>query len=132
MIIEERIPTAVEYKMLREAVDWWDIDLYATVVALKSSLYSVVSVEENVVIGCGRICGDGGLYYYIQDLIVHPDFQKQGIGKQLMQALMDYLNSHTRPGAYIALMSAEGMEKYYEEFGFKARKASAPGMYQIL
>lgn len=131
MIIEERIPTVEEYKRIRESVGWWDTDVDATVVGLKSSLYSVVALEKNVAVGCGRICGDGGLYFYIQDLMIHPDYQHQGLGKKIMKVLMDYLFAHTKPGAYIALMAAKGMENYYAEFGFKSRPKYAPGMYQI-
>lgn len=131
MVIIERIPTVVEYTALREAVGWWNIDQIAAVTALKSSLYSVVAVEQNAVIGCGRICGDGGLYYYIQDLIVHPDYQRQGVGKKIMGKLMEYLSFNSTGGSCIALMAAEGLAKFYEEFGFKVRPANGPGMYLI-
>ncbi|MDO8673420.1 MAG: GNAT family N-acetyltransferase [Dehalococcoidia bacterium] len=31
-----------------------------------------------------RVIGDGGLFYYIQDVIFIPEYQRQGIGTQLM------------------------------------------------
>ncbi len=36
------------------------------------------------------------------------------------------------PGAFVGLMAAKGLEKYYEQFGFKARDKDAPGMYQVI
>ena len=129
--IEYRSPTIAEYRSLRDLAGWWKTDENATEMALKKSLFSVVAVEDEKVIGCGRIIGDG-LYFYIQDLIVHPDFQARGLGRSLMNELMGYINANAQTGAFVGLMAAKGLEKYYEQFGFKARDADAPGMYQII
>jgi ribosomal protein S18 acetylase RimI-like enzyme len=101
---------------LRNLVGWWETDKNATGKALENSLFSVVAIEHGTVIGFGRIIGDEGLYFYIQDLIVHPEFQAKGLGKLLMKELMSY----------------KGLEKYYEQFGFKARDKDAPGMYLVI
>ena len=130
--IEYRSPTVSEYKKLRGLVGWWETDENATEMALKNSLFSVVAVEDGAAIGFGRIIGDGGLYFYIQDLIIHPEFQNKGFGKSLMKELMDYITSNAKSGAFVGLMAAKGLEKYYEPFGFKARDEGAPGMYQIV
>jgi hypothetical protein len=122
MLIEYRSPTATEYMRLRNLVGWWEIDENATGKALENSLFSVVAIEHNSVIGFGRIIGDEGLYYYIQDLIVHPEFQAKG----------SYVTANAKTGAFIGLMAAKGLEKYYEQFGFKARDKDAPGMYQVI
>lgn len=100
--------------------------------ALKNSLFSVVAVEHDTVVGFGRIIGDGGLYFYIQDLIIHPEFQTKGLGKSLMKELMDYVTANAKSGAFVGLLAAKGLEKYYERFGFKARDEDALGMYQVI
>ena len=132
MKIEYRSPTFSEYKKLRGLVGWWKTDENATDMALKNSLFSAVAVEHDTVIGFGRVIGDGGLYFYIQDLIIHPAFQNKGFGKLLMKELMGYITAKAKSGAFIALMAAKGLEKYYEPFGFKSRDEDAPGMYQII
>ncbi|MCP3922940.1 MAG: GNAT family N-acetyltransferase [Desulfobacterales bacterium] len=132
MEIEHRSPTISEYKKLRSSVGWWPTDEKAIEVALDKSLFSVVATEKNNTVGIGRIVGDGGLYYYIQDLIVHPELQKNGIGKQLMEELMSFIKSNAKPGSFIGLMSAKGMSKYYESYGFKARDADGPGMFKVI
>lgn len=83
MKIEHETPTISEYKNLRHSAGLWTTD-----VVLKNSLFSAVAIERDNVVGIGRIVGDGGFYYYIQDLIVHPEFQKNGIWKLLMGELM--------------------------------------------
>ncbi len=132
MRIEHRLPTVNEYIRLRDSVGWWKTDENATYKALKNSRFSVVAVEYGTAIGCGRIIGDGGLYFYIQDLIVYPDFQGKGLGKAMMTELMNYIYSSAKAGAFVGLMAAKGIEKYYEPFGFKTRDTDAPGMYQII
>jgi len=132
MRIEYRSPTVTEYTRLRELAGWWGTENNATEIALRHSLFSVVAVEKENVIGFGRIIGDGGLYFYIQDLIIHPDFQKRGFGKQLMNELMAYITINAKSGAFVGLMAAKGVGKYYEVFGFKARATDAPGMYLVI
>ena len=127
--IEHRQPTKSEYKTLRGSVGWPDTDDRATEAALSNSLFAVVAIQENSVVGFGRVIGDGGLYFYIQDLIVHPDFQTRGLGKSLMNELMGYIITHAKSGAFVGLMAAKGLEAFYERFGFKAREEDAPGMH---
>ena len=131
MEILHRIPTVEEYLNLRKNAGWWDTDRDATETALRNSLFSVVAIERDKVIGFGRIAGDGGLYFYIQDMIVHPDFQSKGVGTALMKELMIYLKTNTKPGACISLMAAKGLIKFYRRFEFKVRDVDAPGMYQV-
>jgi len=132
MPLEYRTPTVSEYKQLRASVGWWETDEKATEVALNNSLFSVVAIENDNIVGLGRVVGDGGLYFYIQDLVVHPEFQKNGLGKRLMEELMSYLKANAKSGAFVGLLAAKGLEKYYESFGFKVRNEDAPGMYQVI
>ncbi|VFQ45400.1 GNAT family N-acetyltransferase [Desulfoluna butyratoxydans] len=132
MEIKHRLPSIEEYQKLRDLVGWWETDLIATEIALNNSLFSVVAMEGETVIGIGRIAGDGGLYFYIQDVIVQPNCQSKGIGKAMMKELMTWVRQTAKPGSYIALMSAPGLEAYYEAFGFKMRKSDAPGMFQVI
>ena len=130
-VLVERSPTVKEYQRLREAVGWGNMDFEATEVGLRNSLYSVCAMYKDEVIGCGRVVGDGGLYFYIQDIIVLPKFQRQGIGKRIMDAVMSYLSSHARPNAFIGLMAAKGVFKFYEKYKFVERPSDRPGMFRI-
>lgn len=131
MEIEYRSLTVAEYNKLRDLVGWWETDANTIDMAMKNTLFSVVCTEHGSTIGFGRIIGDG-LYFYIQDLIIHPDYQSKGFGKALMKKLMGFISTHAKTGAFVGLMAAKGLEKYYEQFGFKARDKHAPGMYQII
>jgi ribosomal protein S18 acetylase RimI-like enzyme len=133
-VLVERNPTVEEYQRLCRAVGWGegDIEPKALEIGLRNSLFSVCVILENKVIGCGRIIGDGGIYYYIQDIIVSPEFQRKGIGGRMMDAIMEYLKVHAPDGAFIGLMAAKGVSKFYEQYGFQKRPFDAPGMFRIL
>lgn len=128
----ERSPTTEEYRKLREAVEWWNMDIDATEAGLSNSLFSVCMESENRIIGCGRVIGDGGIYYYIQDILVLPEFQRQGIGECIMNALMGYINEHAHTKAFVGLIAAKDKSGFYKQFGFKERPLNGPGMYLVI
>ena len=47
----------------------------------------------------GRVVGDGAVVCYIQDLIVIPQVQAQGIGSQIIQKLKAYVESLREEGS---------------------------------
>ncbi len=78
----ERIPTVQEYHTLRKAVNWRILDKIPTQKRLNNPIYFICVEKADQIIGMGRIIGDEGLAYYIQDVIVLPKFQKRGTGIQ--------------------------------------------------
>ena len=70
-----------------------------------------------------RVLSEGGYANFITDVIVIPEYQHQGIGKQMMHRTMDYLYSTLEPGEKIVvyLMSAKEREPFYRQFGFRDR-----------
>jgi GNAT superfamily N-acetyltransferase len=125
----ERSPGVEEYQRLRAAVGWTRMDVRAMEISLRNALFSVCAVTKGEVIGCGRVVGDGGIYFYIQDIMVLPEFQRKGIGKRIMGAVMDYLKDHAHPNAFVGLMAAKGVSTFYERYGFTERPPDAPGMF---
>ena len=125
----ERIPTAKEYQELREAVGWAKIDLETAEIGLQKALFTICADIKNKIIGYGRVIGDGAIYFYIQDVIVLPEYQGKGIGKRIMNVIMDYLKNHAYHNSFIGLMAAEGVSKFYEKFDFAERPLNRPGMF---
>ncbi|HEX6230165.1 MAG TPA: GNAT family N-acetyltransferase [Actinomycetota bacterium] len=127
----ERDPTVTEYQRLRRAVGWGEMTDEGVAAGLPHALYAVVLVHGDEVIGCGRVVGDGGLYFYVQDVIVLPGYRGRGLGARIMEAVMAYLERTARPGAFIGLMAAEGVEGFYESYGFRRRPDDRPGMFRV-
>lgn len=95
-------PTTDQYLHLRQQAGLDAADQQATETGLAASLHSVCAFHENRVVGCGRIVGDGGLYFYVEDLMVDKDSRGAGTGGRIMQALLDWLRAHVRKGRWLA------------------------------
>ncbi len=126
----ERPPTSAEYRSLISAVGWaaW-INFAAADAALARSLYHVVALHEEAVIGMARVVGDGAMFFYIQDVVVTPAYQGRGVGTLLLERVMGYLKDAAPEKAFIGLFAAEGKHPYYERFGF-AVKPILTGMFR--
>lgn len=127
----ERAPTLDEYRRLRESVGWNELSSEGIDAGLTSSLYSVVLERDGDAVGCGRVVGDGGIYFYVQDVIVVPELQGLGWGARIMDAVMRYLDASVRPGSFIGLMAAKDAEGFYRRYGFERRPDDRPGMFRI-
>lgn len=127
----EREPTPEEYRRLRASVGWNEIADDRVRAALPRSLFSVVLERDGEAVGCGRVVGDGGIYFYVQDVIVVPELQGRGLGRRIMDAVMRYLASAAAPGSFVGLMAAKGVEDLYVRYGFTRRPGDAPGMFRV-
>ena len=119
--ILEKLPSPAEYNHLRASVDWGTYESSVIESSLPRSLFCVCAVLDAKVVGMARVIGDGGLVYYVQDVIVLPEHQGQDIGTRLMDAIMAYLHTHTSPNSVIGLMAAKGKEPFYDKYGFITR-----------
>jgi ribosomal protein S18 acetylase RimI-like enzyme len=131
MAIVERAPTPDEYQRLRASVGWNELSPDSIRAGLSGSLYSVVLERDGDAVGCGRVVGDGGVYFYVQDVIVLPELQGLGWGARIMDAVMRYLDASARPGSFIGLMAAKDVEGFYRRYGFDRRPDDRPGMFRI-
>lgn len=57
--------------------------------AFSQSLYVLGAYVEGRLIGLIRVVGDGVSILFIQDLLVHEDFQRQGVGRKLLKAIVE-------------------------------------------
>ena len=55
--------------------------------------------------------------------MVHPDYQKQGLGRALLERINAYLDDLASDGRVIMvnLMATTGNEGFYEKFGYVRR-----------
>ena len=122
------IPSPEEYASLRRDTGLSERSLEAAAIALPNSLYAVCLRDSDRLVGMGRIIGDGGCNYEIVDVAVHPDYQRKGLGYQIMESLMSYLRSNAPKTAYVCLIADEGAPNLYEKFGFEPTAPASIGM----
>ena len=125
--ILEQLPDVTDYNRLRDVVGWSAYLVEVAEPCLARSLYGVCVLQDDAVVGMARVIGDGGMTFYLQDVIVHPDHQGRGLGAQLMDRIMAYLRAHAVPGAVVGLMAAAGKEGFYERYGFTRRPTERLG-----
>ena len=46
----------------------------------------------------GRVIGDGGTAFQIIDIAVHPSYQGQGFGKEILKQVMAFIENHAEKG----------------------------------
>jgi len=125
--IDIKQPSASEFSELRGKVGWGDTSLEMAQSSLDNSLFHVSARIDSKLIGMGRVIGDGIMFFYVQDLVVDPNFQDQGIGNALMQEIEKYLSLTAKKGATIALLSAQGKESFYSRYGYFERSGNPLG-----
>ena len=112
--------TYEDYVALRTAVDWCNFDEEQTRKSVSNSLYTITVMDDNRAIAMGRMIGDG-MYFLIVDIVVRPEYQGKGIGSQIMDRLIGYVDSQTPVGgrSSVQLIAEKGKEEFYIKKGFK-------------
>ncbi|NNV08086.1 GNAT family N-acetyltransferase [Geobacillus sp. C56-T2] len=82
-----------------------------------SNVIALATVNGRI-IGFGRGISDGVFNAAIYDVVVHRDFQKQGIAKKIMEFLLDKLSNVS----CVHLISTTGNEEFYRKLGLKRVK----------
>lgn len=80
--------------------------------------YSVVFIfDSDQLIGFGRAISDGAYQAAIYDIVVLPEYQKQGIGRLIMERIFQKISN-----CNTILYVNPGREEFYSKFGFRLMK----------
>ncbi len=132
VVLHDRLPTLEEYRDLCTAVGWAPvINFDAAPVSLARSLLGVVAVVDGRAVGMGRVVGDGAIYHYVQDVVVHPEQQHRGIGDAIIGRLVALVSTRAPERAFIGLFAATGTAPFYGRHGFVVHEALT-GMFQVV
>lgn len=87
----------------------------------QNNIHSLIAVIDNQIVGYGSIMIEtkirGGKVGHVEDIVSHPLFQKKGIGKAVMDALLDIAKAN---GCYkIVLQCKEHNEEFYKKCGYE-------------
>lgn len=83
---------------------------------------NITAWNDDTLIGCIRILSDGYLFGTISEILVLPEYQKQGIGKELMQRAADISPTSLFFGAQpnaVGFYEKLGIEKSLQSFSIK-------------
>ena len=117
--------TAEEFISLWESVWGGAPTLEQTMLAMEHTLFRVSVYDGERVVAMARMIGDMGLCYYIKDVVVRPEYQKQGIGRMLIDELLKFIKENGVIGTdiFVELCAMPDKIPFYEKFGFSANEA---------
>ncbi len=130
-MIEYNKLTKDEYIDIMSSVSWKIPSERLLEISLKNGI-NVKCVVNNETVGMASFVTNGGYAGLIMDVVVKPNYQGKGYGKQLISSLLDFVKSKMHDGEemMIQLLSAPGKDSFYSKFGFKVKKeVAAEGMY---
>ena len=90
--------------------------------ALRNSHALVTARIGRRLVGIGNAISDGHLVVYYPHMLVHPDYQRAGVGRMMMQTLTEnYAGMHQQ-----MLTADEGAVRFYESLGFERAGRTVP------
>ena len=114
----DRLPSRDETRTLYDSVGWaaYTEDLDALIRGLENSAVVVTARSGGELIGLARIVSDQATIAYLQDVLVHPSFQRRGIATALVNRAFA---PFSRVRQHVLLTDAEpGQRAFYESIGF--------------
>ncbi len=127
MSVEYRFVTALESARLAELAELYvfagwipagePADFLPGMIAGSAVFIAAFDSGSGRLIGCGRALSDGASDGYIQDIAVHPQWRRRGIGGEIVMRLARELER--RGVDWIGLVGEPGTESFYRGLGFE-------------
>ena len=84
--------------------------------AYKNSLKILGAYDAEKLLGVIRVVGDGHSVVFIQDILIYPEYQRQGIGTALLKhILQDYKHVYQK---HLLTENTEKTIRFYKSLGF--------------
>jgi len=94
--------------------------------ALRHSHSLVTAWDGETLVGLANAISDGFLVVYYPHVLVHPDYQRRGIGRELMERLLRrYKGFHQH-----AVLADKTAVAFYERCGFERSTCPSMWIYQ--
>ena len=118
-------------KLYKDA-GWWEPSYdehpeFLNYIVKDSAVFVGVFLENNL-IGMGRALSDLASDAYIQDITVLKAFRGRGIGRRIIQMLIEKLMENNVD--WIGLIAEPGTSSFYAELGFEPLKDHVPLKYK--
>ena len=85
-----------------------------------NSMFRYFVYDNEKLVGVGRALADGADCSYICDVAIHPNYQGRGLGKKIIERLIEDSKGHKK----IILYAVPSKEPFYAKFGFAKMKTA--------
>lgn len=86
-------------------------------ISFENSYATIFVIEDDRIIGFGRMISDGVRQSALYDIAIDPDYQGMGIGRKIVESLM-----LKTPTCNFILYASPGKEDFYRKLNFKKMK----------
>ncbi|KAB7667090.1 GNAT family N-acetyltransferase [Bacillus sp. B1-b2] len=115
----ERVIAAIDVMRIYKSIGWWEERREEEISLILQHGVYVGAWENDELVGFARAVTDGVFRAYIEDVIIHRSFQKEGFGKNLVAKLLEELSNID----IISLFCEEEYIPFYEHNDFKKMKS---------
>ncbi len=105
-----------EVPSLREAIGWSRRDTDYPLLFERCNFWAGARDIGRMLVAFGYMTGMGLEHGYIEDIIVHPAYQRQGIGQQLVKMLLH--EAQLQGIEIVTVTYSSKHESFYEQCGF--------------
>lgn len=99
--------------------------------AIENSLFITSIYDGDKLIAMARVVGVGAISLVVTDVMVDSEYQKNGLGRVLMNEINKYLDENYDEDSYIILLANTPYDAFYEKFNFK-QFSNKKGMLRVL
>ena len=119
----ENTLTANDFILFQRKMGWVEDCREQLTKSLSNTIFSVVAKKDDEIVGMGRLLGDAAIYWYINDVFILTEYQGLGLGREIVNRLLQYAKENSISGTSISicLMCAKGKEGFYGKLGFRRR-----------
>lgn len=117
------LPSEAEVLNLYKANRWSAADKPAQLMAALRNSHALVTARVDArLVGLGNAISDGYLVVYYPHMLVHPEYQRLGIGKKMMLAMQEiYAGFHQQ-----VLVADGNTVDFYKSLGFHRAGITEP------
>ena len=121
----------IDFINLRKVLGWKEINSKQVEKGLNWTMCKVSVKVDNKTIALGRLVGDYSCKGVLSDILVHPDYQKQGFGKIVVTTLLKMVQDNLSDGEVFQIEATptSGNRDFYVKCGFKYKPQNQDGVY---
>jgi ribosomal protein S18 acetylase RimI-like enzyme len=112
--VVQRKPSVEEFQSIVASVSFRAHDKAAVEIALRNTIFSVCAMEEQYIVGLGRIVGDGAISFLLTNIIVRPSHQRRGIGSLIVKRLCSCIEALPYKNIVLEVVPLPGSVSFYD------------------
>lgn len=123
--------TSNDLYYLRKILGWKEISKEQLDKGLEHTEYKITIKNEDDIIAVGRIVSDYSCKGLLSDVLVNPNYQKQGFGKIVVTSLIKMVKDNLKDGELFQLEASptNGNRDFYIKCGMKYKPENQDGTY---